>query len=146
MVLDTEPVMYMLGRVKTMVEPGDKRLAGVNPKVRVPMVVTPGTLSVVTDATEAAAAPNCPPTARVPAALDLEVTTPPVTAAKFAPVRACTVKLVALAVFEAILHAWPAVITRAVAVVARSALAMVQTIDVYPGADGGVTPGQTTLG
>ena len=89
--------MYPLGRVKTMVEPIDKALTGVNPRVRVPVVVTPGTLSVVTDATEAAAAPNVPPTAGVAAVLDLEVTTPPLS------VMACTVN-VAAALLEAILH------------------------------------------
>lgn len=124
--LAREPVMYRAGRVKTMVDPIMRGLVGVNPRVRVPVVVTPGILSVVAEAADAAAAATAPPAAGSAAGDETAVTTPMTPPALAIP---CTVK-VPLTKLEVILH--PEVRTRLNAVVIVSAVAIEHVILVKP--------------
>jgi len=87
----------LLGRVKTIVEPADNRLAGVTLSVKVPAVTIPGNLSAGAEFAAGATVVTVEPTATTLTAAETAEITP------FEAEKACRVNI-PLAVLENILN------------------------------------------
>lgn len=122
--------------MKTITEPIDNGLAGVRPRVKVPVVVAPTTLSAATEFVAADAELTVEPAAKIFTPDEAEEITPPKVD------NACSEK-VPLATFVAILQFVAAVMVRVIAAV-MFAVATVHFIVVKP-ADP-VAPGHAATG
>jgi len=122
--------------VKTITEPIDKGLAGVRPRVKVPVVVAPTTLSAASEFVAAGAELTVEPEAKIFTPDKAEEITPPEVD------NACSEK-VPLATFVAILQFVAAVMVRVIAAV-MFAVATVHFIVVEPAEL--VAPGHAATG